>query len=531
VTKNLNHLVDLIRLGSVSKAFWVSCLVLVSTAIEICLLYVIANLFNQTPTCLPLTQICVTGQSYLEGVLFLVVVRTVVTMSMNYSIFRFSIRYVHLLALAGARSLSSTMNFEMSENEKLHVLYNESDQVVNNLIHPFLLLIRDIISVGGALLYIAIRFPSESALFGAVFLTGIAVYTYFIGVVLKKWGPIRQELDEQRLKSMQEISQLHKFFAPTVQGENFLVRQLDYIGSRFFNLVSKYMFLRSTNRYVFEFLIFFLVAYGLSLGNEGQLAFLASLGVVSLRAMPALSNLVSFVNTFQFHLPALSKVWDIVFRKREQTVSVLDDAHNNEIIEKQWLRLNFGENQLFGSREIGLPKNGLIVISGSSGSGKTTLLKNVAGHENTLPLKVSIFSEKEEHRNLENLISYCPQQPQIVSGSLRDNIFLFCNNTQNVEASLEELASTFCLEESLLSRTELSANTLSGGQKKRIGLARAFALNKPVYLLDEPTSELDNNTAQVLIRALVKKSRSALIMVSTHDEKIIQQSEEVICLD
>lgn len=531
MTKNLNQLVDIIRLGSISQAFWVSCLVLVSTVIEICLLYVVANLFNQTTTCLPLTQICISGQSYLAGVLFLVVTRTIITMSMNYSIFRFSIRYVYLLALAGARSLSSTMNFGMSENEKLHVLYNESNQVVNNLIHPFLLLMRDIISVGGALLYIAIIFPFESALFGGVFLTGIAIYTYIIGAILKKWGPVRQRLDEQRLNTMQEISQLHKFFVPTVQGENFLVRQLDYFGSRFYDLVSKYMFLRSTNRYVFEFLIFFLVAFGLSRGNESQLAFLASVGVVSLRAMPALTNLVSFVNTFQFHLPALSKVWDIVFKRRDQTVKVLDNANNNQITEKKWLRLNFGENQLFGPREIELPKNGLIVISGPSGSGKTSLLKNVAGHENTLPLAISIFSEMEEARNLENLISYCPQQPHIVSGSLRDNIFLFCKDSQKVEASLEELASVFCIEESLLSRRQLSANSLSGGQKKRIGLARAFALNKSVYLLDEPTAELDNNTAQVLIRALVNKSRSALIIVSSHDEKVIQEAEEVVWLN
>ena len=76
-----------------------------------------------------------------------------------------------------------------------------------------------------------------------------------------------------------------QIFRATVQGENFLVRQLDHIGFRFFDLVSKYIF---CVRLIvcFRVLIFFLIAYDYPSGTKVNQHFSVA-GVVSLRAMPA----------------------------------------------------------------------------------------------------------------------------------------------------------------------------------------------------------------------------------------------------
>ena len=81
--------------------------------------------------------------------------------------------------------------------------------------------------------------------------------------------------------------------------------------------------------------------------------------------------------------------------------------------------------------------------------------------------------------------------------------------------------------------TEVGENgsSLSGGQRKRLGLARAIYSQKPILILDEVTSGLDRNTELSILADLKKMSQDKLIILVTHNSKDIELFDKIIDLD
>ena len=140
-----------------------------------------------------------------------------------------------------------------------------------------------------------------------------------------------------------------------------------------------------------------------------------------------------------------------------------------------------------------------LAITGPSGSGKTTLLMEVAGLMPTSHVKIGGRPPADwEEDTLREALSGVPQRSGLVAGSIRDNLSI----SREVEddemwAALEavDLASTLAEREGLDTFLGEAGSGLSGGQAKRLSLARAI-VNKPkILLLDEPTEGLDEATA------------------------------------
>ena len=75
---------------------------------------------------------------------------------------------------------------------------------------------------------------------------------------------------------------------------------------------------------------------------------------------------------------------------------------------------------------------------------------------------------------------------------------------------------------------EFSPDTLSGGERRRLGVLRALLDHKPLIILDEPTSELDAQLAQVTWNVIKKASKNSILLVATHDPAIIADSNKTI---
>ena len=74
-------------------------------------------------------------------------------------------------------------------------------------------------------------------------------------------------------------------------------------------------------------------------------------------------------------------------------------------------------------------------------------------------------------------------------------------------------------------------DTLSGGEKQRIGLARAFLHNAPLMLLDEPTSNLDSLNEAVILRSLKEESAGKTVVLVTHRKSTVRIADEVIGME
>lgn len=117
-----------------------------------------------------------------------------------------------------------------------------------------------------------------------------------------------------------------------------------------------------------------------------------------------------------------------------------------------------------------------------------------------------------------------PQTPAIFPGTIRDNLLLglkFAEQPAVDDDHLQVAMKTVHLEKEL----DNNADQLSGGEKQRLALARLLLLDPDVFLLDEPSSALDDDTEQLVIEKLVQHTRThnkTLIMV-THSKQVARQ--------
>ncbi|RSK28494.1 thiol reductant ABC exporter subunit CydD [Bacillus sp. HMF5848] len=182
-----------------------------------------------------------------------------------------------------------------------------------------------------------------------------------------------------------------------------------------------------------------------------------------------------------------------------------------------------------------LPTVGQVAIVGRSGAGKTTLLHIIAGllKENGGDILMngvprSSYAEKEWFKN----ISYITQNPFLFAGTIAENIALGLDMTMDEIEAASRKANIHELIVSLPNGYETNIGEggrgLSGGEKQRIALARAFLKNPSIILFDEPTSGLDLVTEQVLQQSIQLLSEQAVIITVAHRLHTIKQANHIL---
>jgi len=121
------------------------------------------------------------------------------------------------------------------------------------------------------------------------------------------------------------------------------------------------------------------------------------------------------------------------------------------------------------------------------------------------------------------------QNPAVFEGSIRDNLNVALKFQE--KSLLKDNVLLGILEKVKLNKElDSPANTLSGGEKQRLTLGRVLLLNSEVYLLDEPSSSLDDETEESIIQMVtehVRKETKTLVMV-THSKAIAKKYSDVI---
>lgn len=175
-----------------------------------------------------------------------------------------------------------------------------------------------------------------------------------------------------------------------------------------------------------------------------------------------------------------------------------------------------------------VPKSSLTVLAGPSGCGKTTLLRLLAG----------LLTPESGQITRADALSYVPQEPHLYNATLFENITLFQQGYD--EASVRKALKALCLSkwtealpQGLMTPLGEGGQSLSQGQRKRLGLARALVQDRPLILLDEPTAALDERTAATIREVLLslKASGRHTLFVISHDERLQAAADTVLDLD
>lgn len=173
-------------------------------------------------------------------------------------------------------------------------------------------------------------------------------------------------------------------------------------------------------------------------------------------------------------------------------------------------------------------KGSLTVLAGPSGCGKTTLLRLLAG----------LLTPESGQITRADALSYVPQEPHLYNTTLFENITLFQQDCS--EQAVHKALKVLCLSDwaealpqGLMTPLGEGGQSLSQGQRKRLGLARALVQDRPLILLDEPTAALDETTAATIREVLLslKASGRHTLFVISHDERLQAAADTVLDLD
>ena len=200
-----------------------------------------------------------------------------------------------------------------------------------------------------------------------------------------------------------------------------------------------------------------------------------------------------------------------------------------ENVNKYFNRYKKNQIHVINNTSIDFNKTGLVAILGPSGCGKTTLLNTIGGLDKVSSGNIYIDGKKITKRNVNEIdkirnlkIGYIFQDYKLI-----DNLSVF----DNVAISLkligikdkEEIKKRvmYTLEKVNMARYKnRPASMLSGGEKQRVGIARAIVKNPSIILADEPTGNLDSKNSLEIMNIIKKLSNNYLVILVTHEEEL-----------
>jgi ATP-binding cassette subfamily B protein len=180
-----------------------------------------------------------------------------------------------------------------------------------------------------------------------------------------------------------------------------------------------------------------------------------------------------------------------------------------------------------------------VAIVGPTGAGKTTLISLLPRFYDQISGRILIDGIDNQHLSLKSLrqqISLVLQEPLLFSGTIAQNIRygrLQAADDEVVEAARAANAHEFIMQLPLQYETELGERgaKISGGERQRLCVARAFLKDAPILILDEPTSAIDSKTEAVILEALDRLMVGRTSFMIAHRLSTVHHADLMLVLD
>ena len=199
-------------------------------------------------------------------------------------------------------------------------------------------------------------------------------------------------------------------------------------------------------------------------------------------------------------------------------------AHAFAGAEAENVTFAYGAETILDNYSLKLQPGKITGIHGASGSGKSTLLKLLMRFWDVQEGSVSVDGtdvRKIPTKHLRDMESYVTQETHLFHDSIANNIAIAkpgASREEIMEAAKKASIHDFIMTLPKGYDTEVGelGDTLSGGEKQRIGIARAFLHDCPLILLDEPTSNLDSLNEGIILRSLKESARKKTVVLVSH---------------
>ena len=383
-----------------------------------------------------------------------------------------------------------------------------------------------------------------------IFLGAIALVAYFIvGVIIPVWSS--NQGDETGQQYRDELGDLNSYFLSSIRGINDIIQygvgkeRLDEINRRTDELETKQKFLlkqEGSNRAVTDTAILLcsmvMLFAGCILYNKGQVDFTQVI-IPLIALMSSFGPVVAISNLSNnlFHtIAAGNRVLDLL--EEEPAVAEVSGKETVEFADMKLENVSFAydDEVILEDFNMEIKKNTIIGIYGKSGCGKSTLLKLLMRFWEVDNGSITIGGKNINEINtsdLRKMQSFVTQDTYLFNDTIANNIGIAKEN-----ATMEEIiaaAKKASIHDFIMSLPngydskvgELGGN-LSGGEKQRIGIARAFLHDAPMILLDEPTSNLDSLNEGIILKSLMESKENKTIIIVSHRKSTMNIADVVL---
>ena len=189
------------------------------------------------------------------------------------------------------------------------------------------------------------------------------------------------------------------------------------------------------------------------------------------------------------------------------------------------------DSDILSEVNLRLEMNKKYLLQGDSGSGKSTLIKLILNYYEPRAGKILLFKKPlDEIESIEDMITLSRQEASIFSGSLRDNLSMFSSAFSDEELAkiLHSVGLSRLLDEGLDYILNENGANLSGGEKKRLSLARALIRKTPILILDEPFANIDRENMERIENAIFGIKDRLLIIISHQISESLKENVDQI---
>lgn len=428
----------------------------------------------------------------------------------------------------------------------------EALEVFKQSLYNLILFILEILVLASITTFLIILNPKVSLMIiFFLIITSLIIFAFFIkknklwGKLAKKFWNLRISLLNEILISYKDIKIFNSkiFFLNKFQQANYNVNLNQY----------KSMFLLSVPRPFLELVIVTLLISSLyfllsiiKLSPDKIILLLSIYGVSFFRIYPSMTRISQSLQKFNFGSSALDDL-KIVLKNKELQNKVYLNKNQNIIEEKietiRFKDISFSykkDNDLTLEKiNINFKKNILYGIVGSTGSGKSTLIDLLSGL-----LKPTSGSFEVNNKNYEDLgsqwfkkISYVTQNVSLINDTLEKNIALGIEDHLIDKIKIKKIIDSTVLNKLVFKFQERKDQIvgergiqISGGEKQRIGIARALYFDRDIYIFDEATNALDKETENKIMNNLKNILKDKIVIFVTHKESTIDYFDKILTL-
>ena len=398
-------------------------------------------------------------------------------------------------------------------------------------IFPLMTIFQSVVIILAIIIFLMFNIPEMFLILAGSVILMYGTYTYFSRSLTKSNALVIKAKTQQHASKVADLSQNLRELK-LYGREKLTLRKFQEIERELRNREISVQVIAHGSKPIVEGFSYVSIAmviiFSVQAGYEDLIPKLAMLVFGVQKLLPATQQVYSSYTQMISGKEMIREIFDILFDLKDinnKIVSFRPGSEDASLVDKVTIKNvaynYYGENSLRYPNHV-FRVGDLNLIVGKSGRGKTTLTDLITGLLKPSDGKVEFFCRDKRIKSEIITFAYCSQTPVVFD----DDLSFFSDEKTSQEILKDAIDLDF-----LKNKRDIHVGILSGGERQRIGISRALLSSSNIYIFDEPTAALDDFNAGLLIKKLKTFALSHLVIIVTHDPRVINLTTNTLDLN